>query len=79
MDIADQRNQRDTVNFRHIQIDYCNLTLILLKPRNTIRSAGEADRSVFFTFQNSAHRLANARVIIDYEELDRWCWTAHGL
>src|ERR1051326_7019053 len=66
--LPDETDQRDAINFRHIQIDYHDITLMVLEPSRGLETFGEVFAGVAFLLEIRDKKFRDRRVIIDKEK-----------
>src|SRR5438105_13091262 len=67
---ADERNEREPVHFRHVEIYDGNVAPVKFEPGRGFETLGEEFTSVTLLFEISDQELGDRGIIIDEEELD---------
>src|SRR5438093_13145614 len=66
--LSDESDQRDAIDFRHIEIDHHDVTLIMLEPGGSLEAFREVLAGVTFLLEIGHEKFGDCRVIIDEEE-----------
>ena len=64
----DEGDQRDSIHFRHVEVDHDHVALIVFEPGRSLKSLGEELAGVTFLLEVGDEKFGDGGVIIDEEE-----------
>ena len=68
--LPDEGDQRDAIDFWHVEIDHHDITVAALKPRGRLKAFGKVFAGVAFLFEIGHEKFCDCGVIIDEEEFN---------